>query len=260
MRSFVAALLILACAVPVPDVAAEELDADAIMRKAEDILRGNTSEMKATMVITTPRWTRTLSFRSWDDSVNDRNFIRLLSPKKDRGTGFLRMSGTMWTYLPRVERTTRIPPSMMLQSWMGSDFTNDDLARESSIIDDYTATFLGGKEIEGQPAWGVELIPKEEAPVVWSKVEAWVMAEVYAPLLYLYYDEPEPGQFELMRRMKFGDVRPVQGRPVPHAWVLEPLDKAGHSTALTLEEIVFDAEIDPDIFTQANLKRAEAVR
>ena len=238
----------------------EGLDADEIVRRAEDALRGDTAHMKMTMKITTPRWKRELSMRSWDDRHNDRSFIRILAPQKDRGTGFLHIGNTMWTYLPRVERTTRIPPSMMLQPWMGSDFTNDDLARDSSLIDDYTPRYLGQREIEGQLAYGVELIPKEDAPVVWSKIEAWVVAENFAPLLYEYYDEPDPGVFEAIRRMHFSDVRDVKGRPLPHYWLMKPLDKPGHTTEITLEEAVLDEPLAEEIFTHANLKRAEAVR
>ncbi|HTO06540.1 MAG TPA: outer membrane lipoprotein-sorting protein, partial [Myxococcota bacterium] len=108
--------------------AARAQDAAEIVRRAEDALRGNTAEMKLRMTITTPRWTRELVVRSWDDRAHDRSFTRVLEPPKDKGTAFLREKDAFWTWLPRVERAMRIPPSMMLQSWMGSDFTNDDLA------------------------------------------------------------------------------------------------------------------------------------
>ncbi len=245
---------------PRHEIRALDIDADELVRRAEDALRGDTAQMKAKMTITTTRWTRELSFRSWDDRHRDRSLTRILSPKKDRGTGFLRVGNTLWTYLPRVERTTRIPPSMMLQPWMGSDFTNDDLARESSMVEDYSARVLGERDIDGTRAWGVELIPNEDAPVVWSKIEAWVVAERFAPLLYLYYDEPERGRFELVRRMRFSDVRDVAGRPVPHYWVIEPLDRPGNSTAIRLDEFVLDEPLDDSLFTQDNLKRSEAVR
>ncbi len=214
---------------PRHEIRALDIDADELVRRAEDALRGDTAQMKATMTITTTRWTRELSFRSWDDRHHDRSL-------------------------------TRIPPSMMLQPWMGSDFTNDDLARESSMVEDYSARVLGERDIDGTRAWGVELIPNEDAPVVWSKIEAWVVAERFAPLLYLYYDEPERGRFELVRRMRFSDVRDIAGRPVPHYWVIEPLDKPGNSTAIRLDEFVLDEPLDDSLFTQDNLKRAEAVR
>ena len=212
------------------------------------------------MVITTPRWTREVKFHSWDDRLGDRSFIRILEPSKDRGMGFLRLEETFWTYLPRVERTMRIPPSMMLQPWMGSDFTNDDLPRESSLMDDYVPNAIGEKLIDGVVALGVSLIPREEAPVVWARQELWLEKERLAPLLYLYYDEPEPGRFELLRRMTYSDVREVQGRPMPHSWEIVPIDKPGQSTRMTIEFVKLDQEFEEGIFTQRNLRRAERAR
>jgi hypothetical protein len=236
------------------------LNADELVRRAEDALRGDTAQMRATMHITTPRWERSVEFRSFDDRIGDRAFIRILAPKKEKGTGFLRQSNTLWTYLPRVERTTRIPPSMMMQAWMGSDFTNDDLARESSITEDYTPQLLEPREVEGVRLLGAVLIPHEDAAVVWAKIDVWVVAENFAPFEQTYYDEPEPGEFEVVRVLSFSDVREVQGRPVPHYYRMLPVDKPGNITALTVHEVVYDEEMPDSIFTKKNLKRAEAVR
>ncbi len=239
---------------------AEALDADALVRRAEEVMRGSTAEMRASMTVERPRWTRTVRFRSWDDRARDRSFIRILEPAKDRGSGFLKVEKTLWTYLPAVERTTRLPPSMLLQPWMGSDFTNDDLVRESSLIEDYTPRLLGEREIGGVAAVGVELSPKPEAPVVWAKIEMWLEQERLCPLFGSYYDEPEPGSFQAVRTLRYSDVRVVQGRPLPHLWKIESLDKPGHKTRVVLEEIVFDRPMPDEIFTQRNLERVEAVR
>jgi outer membrane lipoprotein-sorting protein len=235
-------------------------DAQELIRRAEDTLRGQTAEMKATMSITTPRWSRAITLRWWDDRGKDRSFIRILEPAKDRGTAFLRQGETFWTYLPRVERVTRVPPSMMLQPWMGSDLTNDDVARESSMSEDYDASAIGVREIAGRKAYGIGLAPHDDAPVVWAKIDAWVDAESYAPLLFEYYDEPEPGRFEVLRRMEFSEVRTVKNRAVPHFWRVTPLDKAGHKTEMRLEELAFDEPLADEIFTERNLKQAEAAR
>ena len=240
--------------------AARAQDAAEIVRRAEDALRGNTAEMKLRMTITTPRWTRELVVRSWDDRAHDRSFTRVLEPPKDKGTAFLREKDAFWTWLPRVERAMRIPPSMMLQSWMGSDFTNDDLARESSLSKDYTPRLVGEEALDGVAAYHLELLPKPEAPVVFAKLELWIEKSRLAPLLYVYYDEPEKGHFTELRRLRFSDVRDVQGRPLPHVWEMTPLDKPGHSTMVTLEEAVLDQKLDDRIFTQENLRSSEAAR
>jgi outer membrane lipoprotein-sorting protein len=154
----------------------------------------------------------------------------------------------------------RIPPSMMLQSWMGSDFTNDDLARESSLEKDYVGRLVGEETVGGVTAYRLELLPKPEAPVVFAKLELWIEKARYAPLLYVYYDEPEKGRFTELRRLSFSDVRDVQGRPLPHVWEMTPLDKPGHSTRVTLEEATLDQKLDDRIFTQENLRSSEAAR
>ena len=241
-------------------VRAEDLDVHELVRRTEDALRGKTSVMLLRMTITTPRWTRELVVRSWADQPGERSFSRVLEPVKDKGTGFLRDHDAFWTWLPKVERAMRIPPSMMLQPWMGSDFTNDDLARESSLADDYDPRALGEKEIDGVAALGVELVPKPEAPVVWARLEIWVEKDRFAPLRFSYFDEPEPGKFELLRELRFSDVRDVNGRPLPHVWLMLPADKPGHSTKVVLEEAAFDVLIDPETFTQQNLRRSEASR
>jgi outer membrane lipoprotein-sorting protein len=236
------------------------LTAAEIVHRAEDALRGQSAELKLRMTITTPRWTRELVIRSWDDRAHDRSFIRVLEPAKDKGTGFLRDRDAFWTWLPRVERAMRVPPSMMLQSWMGSDFTNDDLARESSLERDYEPRLLGEQNVDGVTALGLELIPKPEAPVVFAKLELWIQKSSYAPLRYVYYDEPEPGHFVALREMRFSDVKQVQGRPLPHTWEMTPLDKPGHKTRVVLEEVAFDLPLDDAIFTQQNLRKSEAAR
>jgi len=256
----VALALLLAIGLASSTPRAEELDVTALVRRAEDALRGKTAMMLLRMTITTPRWTRELVIRSFDDHDGDRSFSRVLEPAKDKGTGFLRDHDAFWTWLPKVERAMRIPPSMMLQPWMGSDFTNDDLARESSLEKDYEPRALGQKEIDGVAALGIELVPKPEAPVVWARMELWIEKERLAPLLFVYFDEPEPGKFEVIRELRFSDVRMVAGRPLPHVWLMLPSDKPGHSTRVVLEEAAFDVKLDDEIFTQKHLRQSEVAR
>jgi outer membrane lipoprotein-sorting protein len=243
-----------------PAAHAQDADAAGIVKRAEDALRGTTAETKLRMSITTPRWSRELVIRSWDDRAHDRSFVRVLEPPKDKGTAFLRDKDAFWTWLPRVERAMRVPPSMMLQSWMGSDFSNDDLARESSLEKDYVPHLLDQEPLDGVAAYHLELRPKPEAPVVFAKLELWIARASYAPLLYVYFDEPQPGQFQELRRLRFSDIREVQGRPLPHTWEMTPLDKPGHSTRVLLEEAVFDQTLPDSIFTQENLRSSEAAR
>ena len=242
--------------------APEGLDARAIAERVEDVFRGDSSYLEATMTVVSPRLPapREVRFKAWDDRPRKRSFIRILAPAKDRGMGFLKLHPNLWNYIPRVERTIRVPPSMMLQSWMGSDFTNDDLVRDSSQLDDYDHALLGvdpegGGDVsrEGARAFVLEYRPHEDAPVVWGRIVTWVEAERYAPLRQEFYDEGG----EKLRLMRFGDIREVQGRSYPHAWSMVPLDKEGHETRIQVHAVRFDEVFDDTIFTKRNLTRRE---
>jgi len=211
------------------------------------------------MTVVSPRLSRprVVVFHSWEDRPGKQSLIRIDEPAKDKGTGFLKLHPNLWMYVPRVERTVRIPPSMMLQSWMGSDFTNDDIVRESSEINDYDHTLLGvdpatSGEVDRR-AYVVEYRPHEDAPVVWGRIVTWIEAERWSPLRQEFYDEDDVK----LRRMEFGDIRETDDRYVPHLWVMTPLDKKGHQTRIRIHEIDFDEEFDEAIFTTRNLKRRE---
>jgi outer membrane lipoprotein-sorting protein len=238
--------------------APEGLTGREIARRAEDTLRSSKTHMRAEMTVTSPRLSkpRVVAFESWDDLDGKRSFIRIDGPAKDRGTSFLKLHPNLWMYVPRVERTIRIPPSMMLQSWMGSDFTNDDLIKESSALDDYDHELLGIETAPpGHPdlnAYVIQYVPHEEAPVVWGRIVAWIETEHGTPLQQDFYDESG----ERLRTMEFGDIRRSGARYVPHLWVMTPLDKDGHETRVRLLAIEFDAEFDDDLFTKRNLTKA----
>jgi outer membrane lipoprotein-sorting protein len=239
--------------------APEGLEGREVARRAEETLRSDATYLEATMTVVSPRLgkPRAVSFRSWDDRTHKRSLIRILAPPKDAGTGFLKLKPNLWMHVPRVERTLRIPPSMMLQPWMGSDFTNDDLVNESSELEDYDHRLLG---VDPQPegrdglrAYVVEYIPHEDAPVVWGKIVAWVETQHGTPLRMDYFDEAG----ERLRVLHFSDIRKVQERRVPYLWSMTPLDKEGHETRIDIQEIRFDQSFDDEMFTTRQLKRRD---
>jgi len=264
---FSALLLILvhrlAFAVELPELTLEpapaDLDASQIAHKAEDNMRSDRTFIVAKMTVISPRLSRprVVAFHSWEDTPEKKSLIRIDKPAKDKGTGFLKLHPNLWMYVPRVERTVRVPPSMMLQSWMGSDFSNDDLVRESSEIEDYEHRLLGidsgtNGEVDRR-AYVLEYQPREGAAVVWGSIVAWLDAESGAPLRQDFFDE----EGERLRVMRFSDFRQIGERFVPHLWSMTPLDKPGHSTSIEVEEIRFDIDFEPNIFTTRNLKRRE---
>ncbi|MCP4039422.1 MAG: outer membrane lipoprotein-sorting protein [bacterium] len=252
-----------AVAVELPDLALEpplaEIDAAQLARRAEDNMRSERTFFRGKMTVVSPRLSRprVVAFHSWEDRSQKRSLIRIDKPTKDKGTGFLKLHPNLWMYVPRVERTVRVPPSMMLQSWMGSDFSNDDLVRESSEIDDYDHHLLGvdpgtGDAVDRR-AYVVEYRPHEGAAVVWGSIVAWLDVESGAPLRQDFFDEDG----ERLRVMRFSDFRTLGERYVPHLWSMTPLDKSGHSTTIEVEEIQYDLEIESGVFTTRNLKRGD---
>jgi outer membrane lipoprotein-sorting protein len=227
-----------------------------VAERVEATFRGKSGFLDATMTVTSPRLPepRHVRFQSWDDRGGKRSFIRILEPAKDRGSAFLKLHPNLWSWVPRVERTIRIPPSMMLQSWMGSDFTNDDLVRESSVLEDYEHRWLGvDPDHQGARAFVIEYRPREGAPVVWGRIVAWIDPLRFAPLRQEYFDEAGAK----LRVMTLGDFRDVGRRSYPHRWTMTPLDKPGHETAIVVNAVRFDETFDDEIFTQRNLTRRE---
>ena len=244
------ALALLPVAVAFVPAHAQETGGREILERVERLLWGNTLQGDYEMTISTPRWQRTLGLKVWIERPK-RSFVRIVSPAKEAGIGSLRLGAEMWNYLPNVERVIKIPPSMMLQPWMGSDFTNDDLVKESSILEDYTHKRLGPVELEGQLVERVEATARPEAAVVWGRILYWVRKSDFVPLKQEFYDE----RGELVRTMSYSDVREVGGRRVPTRWQMRPRGKAGNVTTLVLKSAVYDQPIGAEIFTQRHLQK-----
>ncbi len=234
------------------DLCAEErLSGKEIVRRVDHLLRGETSFGIYEMTITDPNWKRTLRLKVWEKRKDKKTFIRILSPAKEKGIGTLKIGFEMWNYLPRVERIIKIPPSMMMQPWMGSDFTNDDLVKESSIVEDYTHRIIGEGTYNGEEVYRVEALPKPDAAVVWGKILFWVRKKEFIPLMEEFYSE----KGELIRVMTFSEIREMGGRVIPTFWRMKPVKKKGRETSLRILKIEFNKRLSNTIFTLRNLKR-----
>ena len=232
------------------DVVAQEPPAQEIVDRAESALWGKTLQAQLTMTVATPRWTRTLELSAWIERPR-RSFIRILAPAKEAGIGSLRIGAEMWNYLPTVERTIKIPPSMMLQPWMGSDFTNDDLVKESSLVTDYTHRTVARDTADGLHVYVVESTPKPDAAVVWGKIIMRVRRADFLPVREEFYDE----RGTLVRVMMFSDVKTLGGRLIPTRWEMRPTTKSGNVTTVVMTRATFDTPIAGEIFTQRNLEK-----
>lgn len=219
-----------------------------IIKKVEDNLTAETARMSITMTVKTKRVERTMKMESYSIG-REKSFIRIVYPGKSRGITFLKIDNTMWQYVPRIERIIRIPASMMLQSWMGSDFTNDDLVRESSLYDDYTSRLLRESESE----YEIELLPVEGAAVVWGKIIMTVSKKYYLPTRLQYFDEDNI----LVRELLYTNVQLFGERFYPAKWLMIPKtpDKIGSETRIEITGAVFDSEISSYYFTKRALRR-----
>jgi outer membrane lipoprotein-sorting protein len=225
--------------------------ADEIIGKAENILRGKTSRGTYEMTVVTPEYTRGMKMEYWWDDANDRSLIRTLAPKKEAGNKWLKIGNEMWNYLKATETTIKIPPSMMLQSWNGSDFTNDDLARESSVTDDYSHSIIGEEEINGEACWKIASVPRPDAAVVWGKLYTWVRKKDFLPSVAQYFDE----NGKQIRYMVYSDFRRMGGRVLPARWSMYNKVREGHRTDFVIVDVEFDIPIPDRVFSFRELER-----
>ncbi len=225
-------------------------NAREIVRKAEDNARGKTSI--ATMVITTvrPKWTRSMEIRAWMKGT-DYALLLVNAPAKDKGVAFLKRKKEVWNWLPSLERTIKLPPSMMSQSWMGTDFTNDDLVKESSVVDDYEHSLLGTEKQDDSLCYKIQMIPKPEAAVVWGKIILWITQQTSLQLRAEFYDETG----DLINVMVGSQVKKIGGRLLPTRLEMTPADKKGHQTVIEYKYLEFDKPIADSFFTTENMTK-----
>lgn len=250
MKRMIAIFIAFLTTILLSSTALAELTAEEIVKRAEDIMRGQSNIGKLTMIVTNPNFERTLTMEYWEKG-KDLSLVKIISPAKEAGTVSLKVDNNMWNYLPSVEKVIKIPPSMMMQSWMGSDFTNDDLVRESSIVDDYDPALLKNEVLGEGEAYVLELTAKPDAPVVWGKILVYVRVSDYAPLKYEYFDE----RGKLIRVMSMSKIKKIGRRAYPTVWTMVPKNKEGRKTVIIVDEIKFDVPIDKNIFSLSNLKR-----
>jgi outer membrane lipoprotein-sorting protein len=240
-------LLLLACS---PILSAQQPNADELVRKSDNAVRGKTEKGNVTMTVKTPDWQRTLELRYW--AINpDKTFIRVAGPAKEAGTATLRLGINMWNYLPSIEQTIKIPPSLMLESWMGSDFTNDDLVRESSIVTDYDHRIDGETVEDGDACYRIIATAKPNAPVVWDRIILYVRKSDAIPRREQYLD----GHGKVQKVLTFDDIRPTSGRLYPMRWEMVSVNKPGHETVLQFTKLELDRRIPKSVFTQENLRQ-----
>lgn len=223
--------------------------AKEIVQKADEKMRGTTSLVELTINTVRPTWTRTINVKAWMKGA-DYAMILIQSPAKDKGIVFLKRKKEVWNWMPVLERTIKLPPSMMSQSWMGTDFTNDDLVKESSVVNDYNHSVIGDTIIDNRACYLIQMIPKPEAAVVWGKLVVCIDKKDFLELHTRFYDEDG----SLINIMNAFEVKTMDGRLIPTRFEMIPTNKKNHKTEMIYRSIQYNRLIEDGFFTTEKMK------
>ena len=226
------------------------MEVDELLKHVDELWRGKSSSANMTMTVKTSRYSRTMTMDSWSKG-KDYSLVVITSPVKDKGVATLKVKNNIWNYLPKIDRVTKVPSSMMSGSWMGSHFTNDDLVKESSFADDYDSeiSFTGARD--GKQIYELTSIPKPSAPVVWGKVVMEIDQNNLVPLVARYYDE----EGALIRTMRFEQVEKIDERFIPMRMILVPEDKPDERTEIVYHDFKFNINVEDNFFSLQNLQK-----
>lgn len=224
-------------------------DAKEIVKKADDLMQGVTSMTEMEMTIVRPTWERTITFKSWGKG-RDLSMTLITSPAKESGQSFLKLKNDMWSWNPTINRMIKLPPSMMSQGWMGSDYTNDDILKESSIVLDYDHKIIGSETISGYDCFKIQLDPRESAAVVWGKIILWISKTEFYELKAAYFDEDG----NLVKTHNLYDVKFMHDRKIPTRFEIIPADKTTQKTVVRILSAKFNIPLQDSFFTQQQMK------
>jgi len=241
--------VLLTCIMMTPVSGQQNLTARQIIEKADRNMQGESSISTMTMTIKRPTWERTVGFKNWAKG-RDMALTLVTEPAKEKGQTFLKRGNDMWNYVPSIGRLVKLPPSMMSQGWMGSDYTNDDILNESSLILDYKHELVGTEDFQGSKCYKISLIPLEESNIVWGRIFTWVSTSDFLFLKSEYYDENQ----SLVRTETAGEIKAMDGRIIPTRMEIIPADEPQNRTIVNIRSMDFDVKIDDGFFSQQNMK------
>ena len=224
-------------------------DAQALVEAAVSYYRGEASIATVAMIIHRPQWERRMTLKAWTKGQKNSIFT-VLAPPKDHGNGTLKKAQQMWTYNPKINRIIKLPPSMMSQAWMGSDFSNNDLAKSDSILEDYTHTFLRTETHDGKRVFVIKSMPKPKVPVVWG-MQTLKIREDHILLCEEYYDE----EMKLVKAMTGRQIQMLGGKLFPKLWKMEKADAEDEYTLLDYKGLEFKEDLPDFLFTLSTLRK-----
>ncbi|MDA3817600.1 MAG: outer membrane lipoprotein-sorting protein [Prolixibacteraceae bacterium] len=226
-------------------------DAKEIVRNAEEKFNGEKSSYsEMVMTIVRPAYTREIEFKNWVQE-SEESLTLITAPAKEKGQTFLKSGDNMWNWNPTIQRLIKLPPSMMSQGWMGSDYSNDDILNESSLVSDFTHKITGNETIDGYECHKIELTPLENADIVWGKIIMWISKNEYLNFRAEYYDEAQ----YLVKTHLSRNVKSFDERQLPSIMEIIPEDEEGQKTLVEIKEMEFNIELEENFFSQQNMKR-----
>ncbi len=225
-------------------------DATDIVHRAYLKMEGQSQYAQMTMQVVRPKWTRTVRFK-FASKGTDYALVLITAPAKEQGQTFLMVKNQMWMYNPRVNSLIKLGPSMMSQGWMGSDYSNDELMNEGSIVEDYSHSIIGSEQIGDRDCWKIELTPNQDKNIVWGKQILWIDKRDFLILKAELYDEDG----YLVKTQLASDIKNMHGRTIPTKFTIIPEEEPQNQTIITIEDIKFDVNIPNSFFTIQNMRR-----
>ncbi|ALO14408.1 hypothetical protein L21SP5_00736 [Salinivirga cyanobacteriivorans] len=229
---------------------AQDQHAKEIVEKSDQLMQGDSYISTMTMKIVRHTWERTVVFKNWGKG-RDLAMTYIKAPAAEKGQSFLKRGNEMWTWNPKINRLIKLPPSMLSQGWMGSDYTNDDILKESSIVKDYNHTVVNVENYEGYDCWVIEMNPKEDAAVVWGKIISHIAKDKFFPLKVEYFNEDD----ELVKSHLNSDIKRMDNREIPTKTIVQPADTPNKKTIVIVDQIDFNMKLSDQFFSQQNMKR-----
>lgn len=226
--------------------------ADEIVKKANSLRYGETSIGNMSMTIQRPKWSRTIEMKLWSKG-NDYSMVLITAPAKEKGQVFLKRKNEMWNWIPSISRMVKMPPSMLSQGWMGSDYTNDDMMNESSIVKDYKHIIKSTEKIGTEECYKIESIPNGNSNVIWGKIILWISKEDFFIMKTESYDE----DLILVKTETASDIKKLDDRTLPTKFTIIPADQPGNKTIVELKEMKFNKIMDDNFFSQQNMKNVK---
>jgi outer membrane lipoprotein-sorting protein len=222
-----------------------------LLQQAEAKLSGSRSAAEVSIRTVRPRWERTMDAKIWNEGI-DKTMILITGPAREKGTVFLRNGDEVWHYVPGIKKVVALPAAMV-QSWMGTDFTNDALINAGSLVEDYTHKLKGIVSVDGTPCYQIELVPKPEAAVVWGKVITHISVKQTLQLRTEFYDEDD----YLITTLKASEIKDIGGQALPSKLTIIPADEEGFYTEMTYKKLDFNPTFAPDFFERSNMKQVQ---